>query len=1593
MAPGKAKLPCPYGSCEFVTVEAEVADGMRMLEMHERASHPRPEAGEQIQQPVKTEKVKRPQLVVKDGYVSEEAFGFFQHNWGEYKKLAAITTAVKQHLASCLGEEISELLYSKFGAEGYEALTEEGLMEAARGMVVKSRNKLVMQLQLQKMMQGPDQPVQTYVANLKATARTCGYRMQCTDANCNKVVDYTDAMVLQQMIRGLADDEIQRKLLAKTEMTLGEAEKFVMAEESGKWSQADSKSEPQIAAGLSTYKSQQIVKPKPCSRCGGTAHIEEDDCPAAKAKCRRCEKIGHYAKVCRTVKKEKLKKEETANALPVEALFQLKVRASGLEEKNKTRVLPHMVFDRKLGKYVAKKGGTAKRLDMQIAVDEESFRIISPPGVRSPTQLRSPKDSSQTSVAGTGDTGATICCTGTEMLKRLGIMKFHLFKTEVALTVADKRVMTILGVMPVNITVRRAGSEELAHTKQLLYFVKELRGTFISKDALQDLGIISEWFPQVPPPSAQAEVAGITATDQAVCGSLESEVQPMTAPCGCPTRRSAPPPPALPMPATEGNKGRLKKYLLDYYRSSTFNVCPHQPLPLMQGPPLRFIKKPDSKPFAVYSPATVPAHWAAKVKEDIDRDVRLGVLEKVEPGMHNQVEDWCHRMVLGRKHNGDPRRTVDLSPLNDQSVRQCHPTAPPLQQATTVPKHQKKTTLDAWNGFHSVKIREEDRHLTTFLTPWGRYCYRTAPQGYKVSGDAYTARYDRITIGVKKMRRVIDDTLLYEDNVEKAFHQVAEYLSLVGQNGIILNPDKFEFAEDKVSWAGVRLTEDKVAPIPEHVTAIKQFPTPTSITDLRSYFALVNQVAPYYAVQPVLQPFRELLRKNVKFYWDEVLQSLFEQSREVIADEVIKGVYSFEVGRWTCVMTDWCRSGIGYMLVQKYCSCSDISPICCLGGWKVCMVGSRFTSPAEQNYSAVEGELQAVVDGLHKTRYYTQGCEKLLVGVDHKPLLGLLQGKKLEDIDNMRLRRMKEKTFGWNFRVVHIPGRKNVAPDAMSRGVPPGEVLATLGQVQLEGEEEMTCREVRSHMLAMLRTVTEENLSHPDEGLDASGELLASMNNGVRSVTWEQVKVVVAGDTDMTKLVDWIQGGCLGAKDDLPMSLQEYWGIRDNLHVSEGVALYGGRTIIPRSLREDVLKTLHSAHQGVTGMTLRAGVSVYWPGITSDIQAVRDRCMSCNRTAPTQAKLPPVTPIVPQYPFEHICMDYMTLDGHNYGVFVDRFTNWAGVYFGTSATDVVTVLSKLCEDYGIPVTCTTDGGPQYTAEVVRKFMKDYGIEHRLCSVANAHANTRAELAVKTIKRMIRDCRGIGGKLDGAKFSQAILQYRNTPDRDTKLSPASALFGRQLRDFIPSCKMGFMGNVWKDVAEAREKALASRGQGAHEQWSAATKELPPLQISDHVMIQNQTGNNPRRWDKRGVVVAVLGYDQYQVRVDGSRRLTLRNRRFLRKYKVVAPSPFNTIPVEVDLGPDDRDQQQAGLGDNGMGGGEVPRAPEVTRPAVPERTDSTGPYEGEAPAGHLLNHQAGEVAEPGGVPVLPEIVPVRRSSRATKGVTSRYKDFVE
>ena len=78
---------------------------------------------------------------------------------------------------------------------------------------------------------------------------------------------------------------------------------------------------------------------------------------------------------------------------------------------------------------------------------------------------------------------------------------------------------------------------------------------------------------------------------------------------------------------------------------------------------------------------------------------------------------------------------------------------------------------------------------------------------------------------------------------------------------------------------------------------------------------------------------------------------------------------------------------------------------------------------------------------------------------------------------------------------------------------------------------------------------------------------------------------------------------------------------------------------------------------------------------------------------------------------------------------------------------------------------------------------------------------------------------------------------------------------------------------------QEQAMAKRYIKSAEYYNTHSRALPPLIEGDMVLIQNQIGNNPKRWKKTGHVVEALKDQQYCVKVDGSNRITLQNRDFL------------------------------------------------------------------------------------------------------------------
>ena len=288
---------------------------------------------------------------------------------------------------------------------------------------------------------------------------------------------------------------------------------------------------------------------------------------------------------------------------------------------------------------------------------------------------------------------------------------------------------------------------------------------------------------------------------------------------------------------------------------------------------------PKIKPLGIHKPRPVPIYWQENVMKDLNRDERLGVLEKV-PIVHPST--WISPMVTVAKSNGDPRRTIDYQNLNKGAMRQTHSSETPFHMASQIPQDTYKTVLDAWNGFHSIPLRPVDRHLTQFLTPWGRYWYKVAPQGYLASGDAYTARYDEIVRDFGPLKKLVDDTCLWSNTLEGIFIKTCKYLTLCSSKGIVFNMEKFQFGSKIVDFVGFTVTEDSVNPSSKYLSAIRDFPKPADITGMRSYFGLVNQVAYTFSNSDAMLPFRHLLKPGETFIWDESLEEAFKRSKKVI---------------------------------------------------------------------------------------------------------------------------------------------------------------------------------------------------------------------------------------------------------------------------------------------------------------------------------------------------------------------------------------------------------------------------------------------------------------------------------------------------------------------------------------------------------------------------------------------------------------------------------------------------------------------------------------------------------------------------------------
>ena len=176
-------------------------------------------------------------------------------------------------------------------------------------------------------------------------------------------------------------------------------------------------------------------------------------------------------------------------------------------------------------------------------------------------------------------------------------------------------------------------------------------------------------------------------------------------------------------------------------RGSTFSTCPHQQLPRIDGLPVEIHLNDKAQPLASHRAILVLADWQEKVYADLDQDEALGVIERVPFG---ERADQCFCMVIPRKHDGSPCRTVDLLPVNNYYKRENHNVETLFHIVHRIPFNARTTITDAWNSDHSLSLCVSDHQLAMSITLVGTFQFKRAPQGFLSSRNGCNHRFDAI---------------------------------------------------------------------------------------------------------------------------------------------------------------------------------------------------------------------------------------------------------------------------------------------------------------------------------------------------------------------------------------------------------------------------------------------------------------------------------------------------------------------------------------------------------------------------------------------------------------------------------------------------------------------------------------------------------------------------------------------------------------------------------------------------------------------------------------------------------------------------------
>ena len=289
--------------------------------------------------------------------------------------------------------------------------------------------------------------------------------------------------------------------------------------------------------------------------------------------------------------------------------------------------------------------------------------------------------------------------------------------------------------------------------------------------------------------------------------------------------------------------------------------------------------KEDAEPFFLHTARNVPLPLMQKVKDELKRMEDNGVIRSM-----TDPSEWCALMVPVLKPSGQVRICVDLQVLN-KAVKREHLTLPTLEDIA--PKLAGSTvfsSLDAESGFWQIPLEKHSQELTTFITPFGRYCFQRVPFGITSASDIFQRKMEKLLEEHEGVEVIVDGLLVHGRTVQEHDARLKKVMETITRSGVRLNHRKCQFRKRKLNYFGHIVGAEGIKLHPHKTSALKELPTPMHVEELQRILGMFNCLGRFLPdLSSVAKPMSDLLKGETAWYWEQDQVEAFQRCQNLLS--------------------------------------------------------------------------------------------------------------------------------------------------------------------------------------------------------------------------------------------------------------------------------------------------------------------------------------------------------------------------------------------------------------------------------------------------------------------------------------------------------------------------------------------------------------------------------------------------------------------------------------------------------------------------------------------------------------------------------------